>query len=226
MGAWDGSQLSHPHLRMARGRGHPTRHRGVCRIVRASTPRRASRAAPLDRAALARARPGRLAAGAAPRHGPRSGPGDPRGAGRPGRVTLAPRWAGRSPSLSDGDHVTFNDPDIQAAEIPGSNGIADARSLARLYAACVSPIDGVRLLSPASIDDALIERSSGRQRYGAPDRGERWGTGFLISSPPHVPLLGPRSFGHPGAGGELAFADDEHGVGLRLRQQSDGWHPR
>ena len=115
---------------------------------------------------------------------------------------------------ADGAHVTFNDPDIQAAEIPGANGIADARSLARLYAACVTPIDGVRLLSPTSIDDALIERSSGRQHYGAPDRGERWGTGFLITSPPHVPLLGPRSFGHPGAGGELAFADDEHGVGF------------
>ena len=38
---------------------------------------------------------------------------------------------------ADGDHVTFNDADIQAAEIPGANGISDARSLARLYAACV-----------------------------------------------------------------------------------------
>ena len=153
-------------------------------------------------------------------------------AARETRVALVEPVVSRSATMggafafpADGDHVTFNDPDIQAAEIPGSNGIADARSLARLYAACVTPIDGVRLLSPASIDDALVERSSGRQRYGALDRGERWGTGFLISSPPHVPLLGPRSFGHPGAGGELAFADDEHGVGFAYVNSQMGGIP-
>ena len=123
------------------------------------------------------------------------------------------------------DHVTFNDADIQAAEIPGANGIADARSLARLYAACVSPIDGLRLLSSASVEDALVERSSGRQRFGAPDRGDRWGTGFLIASPPQTPMLGPRSFGHPGAGGELAFADDEHGVGFAYVNNQMGGMP-
>jgi CubicO group peptidase (beta-lactamase class C family) len=126
---------------------------------------------------------------------------------------------------ADGDHVSFNDPDIQAAEIPGANGIADARSLARLYAACVSPIDGPRLMSPASVEDALVERSSGRQRFGGPDRGERWGTGFAIASPPHAPLLGPRSFGHGGAGGELAFADDEHGVGFAYINNQMGGIP-
>jgi CubicO group peptidase (beta-lactamase class C family) len=126
---------------------------------------------------------------------------------------------------ADGDHVSFNDPDIQAAEIPGANGIADARSLARLYAACVSPIDGPRLMPPASVEDALVERSSGRQRFGGPDRGERWGTGFAIASPPHAPLLGPRSFGHGGAGGELAFADDEHGVGFAYINNQMGGIP-
>jgi CubicO group peptidase (beta-lactamase class C family) len=114
---------------------------------------------------------------------------------------------------ADGDHVTFNDADIQAAEIPGANGISDARSLARLYAACVGPIDGLRLMTPTSVDDALVVRSSGPQWSGAPDLGDRWGTGFAIASP-GSPLLGPRSFGHAGAGGELAFGDDAHGVGF------------
>lgn len=113
-----------------------------------------------------------------------------------------------------GDHVTFNDVDIQAAEVPGANGISDARSLARLYAACVHPVDGLRLMTPASVEDALVERSSGRPWSGGPDWGSRWGTGFAIASPPGSPLLGPRSFGHGGAGGELGFADDEHGVGF------------
>jgi CubicO group peptidase (beta-lactamase class C family) len=126
---------------------------------------------------------------------------------------------------ADGDHVTFNDADIQAAEIPGGNGIADARSLARLYAACVGTIDGVRLMTPASLEDALAERSAGPPRFGGPDLGDRWGTGFLISSPPYKPLLGPRSFGHPGAGGELAFADDEYAVGFAYVNNQMGGFP-
>jgi CubicO group peptidase (beta-lactamase class C family) len=110
--------------------------------------------------------------------------------------------------------VTFNDPAIQRAEIPGANGIGTAGSLARMYGACVSEIDGVRLMSPDQVDDALVVRSAGRQVFGPPDRGERWGTGFMLDSPPAMPLLGPRSFGHGGAGGELAFADETDGVGF------------
>jgi CubicO group peptidase (beta-lactamase class C family) len=115
--------------------------------------------------------------------------------------------------LADGQ-VTFNNPDVQRAEIPGANGIGTADSLARLYAACVSDIDGRRILAPEQVDDALVVRSIGQQVFGPPDRGERWGTGFALDSPPAQPLLGPRSFGHGGAGGELAFADDTFGVGF------------
>jgi CubicO group peptidase (beta-lactamase class C family) len=110
--------------------------------------------------------------------------------------------------------VTFNDPAIQRAEIPGANGMGTAESFARLYAACVSEIGGRRIMTSAQIDDALVVQSSGQQVVGPPDRGERWGTGFALDSPPAQPLLGPRSFGHGGAGGELAFADDTYGVGF------------
>jgi CubicO group peptidase (beta-lactamase class C family) len=110
--------------------------------------------------------------------------------------------------------VAFNDPAIQAAEVPAANGISTARSLARLYAGCVSEIDGPRILSRSSIDDAIRVQSSGRQLYGPPDSGHRWGTGFMLNSPPARPLLGDRSFGHDGAGGQLAFADDQYGVGF------------
>jgi CubicO group peptidase (beta-lactamase class C family) len=126
---------------------------------------------------------------------------------------------------ADGDHVTFNDADIQAAEVPGANGIGDARSLARLYAACVHPVGGRRLMTEASVEDALMERSSGQQWFFRLDRGERWGTGFAISSPPISPLLGARSFGHGGAGGQLAFADDEHGVGFAYVNNQMGGVP-
>lgn len=137
------------------------------------------------------------------------------------------------PSLSMGgafvfpaDHsvVTFNDPAIQAAEIPAANGISSAESLARLHAACVSDGDGPPILAPSSISDALRVQSAGRQLSGMPDDGGRWGTGFQLSSPPSQPMLGPASFGHAGAGGQLGFADADHRVGFAyLGNQMGGY---
>jgi CubicO group peptidase (beta-lactamase class C family) len=125
---------------------------------------------------------------------------------------------------ADGDFVTFNDPALQAAEIPGANGISTPRSLARLYAACVSEVDGIGLLSDDSIADALRVQAAGTQLSGLPDDGARWGTGFQLSSPPSQPMLGPRSFGHAGAGGQLAFADADTRVGFAyLSNQMGGY---
>jgi CubicO group peptidase (beta-lactamase class C family) len=112
---------------------------------------------------------------------------------------------------SDNGQVTFNNPIIQAAEIPGAGGISSAESLARLYAACVTGVDGHGpLLTPESIADGLRVQSAGPQLTGQPDDGARWGTGFQIASAPAQPLLGPTSFGHTGAGGQLAFADAQY----------------
>lgn len=114
---------------------------------------------------------------------------------------------------SEDGQVTFNNPIIQAAEIPGAGGISSAESLAKLYAACVTGVDGGSpLLTPASIADGLRVLSAGPQLTGQPDDGARWGTGFQISSAPAQPLLGPSSFGHTGAGGQLAFADVDSGA--------------
>jgi CubicO group peptidase (beta-lactamase class C family) len=41
-----------------------------------------------------------------------------------------------------------------------------------------------------------------------------WGTGFQLNAPPWCPMLGPTSFGHDGAGGQLAFADAQSGIGF------------
>ena len=120
--------------------------------------------------------------------------------------------------------VTFNDPRIQGAEIPAANGISTARSLAALYAQCVSDMDLPRLLLPSSVEDATIVQSAGPQLSGIPDDGARWGTGFQLASPPTQPMLGPGSFGHAGAGGQLAFCDADHGVGFAyLSNQMGGY---
>ena len=125
---------------------------------------------------------------------------------------------------AENDYVTFNDAALQACEIPGANGISTARSLARLYAACVAEVDGLRILSMQSLEDACRERSAGRQLSGLPDDGSRWGTGFQLSSPPSQPMLGAGSFGHAGAGGQLAFGDLDHRIGFAyLSNQMGGY---
>jgi CubicO group peptidase (beta-lactamase class C family) len=120
--------------------------------------------------------------------------------------------------------VSFNDPAIQAAEVPGANGVSTARSLAGVYSACVSAGAGPALLSARALDDALVVRSEGPQLSGLPDDGARWGTGFQLASPPSQPMLGPGSFGHAGAGGQLAFGDRDHGIGFAyLSDQMGGY---
>lgn len=123
--------------------------------------------------------------------------------------------------------VSFNDPRIQAAEIPGANGISTARSLARMYAACVTSVGGIRLMTDESMADAVRLQAAGPPLSGLPDDGARWGTGFQLASPPTQPMLGAASFGHAGAGGQLAFADAEHRIGFAyLSNQMGGYGDR
>ena len=56
----------------------------------------------------------------------------------------------RAFALSTPD-IDFNSPEAQAAEIPSSNGICTADGLARLYAALIGEVDGVRILDAASL---------------------------------------------------------------------------
>jgi CubicO group peptidase (beta-lactamase class C family) len=124
-------------------------------------------------------------------------------------------------------HLDWNSRAVHAAEVPAANGIASARSLARLYAACIGEVDGVRLLDPATVDDACRTVSEG------PDQvlmiPTRFGSGFFLSST-FSPLFGESSFGHAGAGGSLAFADPEHRVGfgyvMNRMQQNLAGDPR
>ncbi|MGW5326284.1 serine hydrolase domain-containing protein [Streptomyces sp. NPDC004014] len=103
-----------------------------------------------------------------------------------------------------------NDPAYRAAALPASNGIATADGLARFYASLIGEVDGgARLFTPATVELARAEQSAG------PDRvlvvGTRFGLGPMLHGSAS-PMLSPGSFGHPGRGGSLAFADPESGV--------------
>lgn len=105
-----------------------------------------------------------------------------------------------------------NDPAYRAGELAASGGIATARALARFYAALTGDVDGGRrLFAPATLTAARTVESEG------PDRvlvvNTRFGLGYMLHGPAS-PLLGPGSFGHPGRGGSLAFADPATGIGF------------
>ncbi|RSS80232.1 serine hydrolase domain-containing protein [Streptomyces sp. WAC06614] len=105
-----------------------------------------------------------------------------------------------------------NDPGYRAAELPASAGIGTARALARFYAATFGVVeDGARIFTPATT--AL----AGKELAAGPDRvlvvGTRFGPGYMLHGPA-APLLSPASYGHPGRGGSLGFADPDTGIGF------------
>jgi CubicO group peptidase (beta-lactamase class C family) len=107
-----------------------------------------------------------------------------------------------------------------AAEFPSENMVTNARSLARMYAATVSEVDGVRLLDPATVETMTVVQTDKTRMHGLPpglevpaDRSFYMSLGFWRACPP-MPLTGPGSFGHPGSGGSIAFGDPDAGVGF------------
>jgi CubicO group peptidase (beta-lactamase class C family) len=105
----------------------------------------------------------------------------------------------------------FNEPRFHQAELPWGNGIGDARSLARLYAACIGEVDGFRLLSEETIDRATISR--GVARDAVLIYPTNWSDGFMLSTE-LAPWMGPTSFGYTGAGGHIGLADRQTEVGF------------
>jgi CubicO group peptidase (beta-lactamase class C family) len=116
--------------------------------------------------------------------------------------------------------VDLNDPAVQAAEIPGAGGIGTARSLARFYAALIGAADrhggAPGELLPAVFGPGLLAEAMGPAVSG-PDRvliiNTAFGLGFFRHGA-SSPMASPASFGHPGRGGSLGFADPELGIGF------------
>jgi CubicO group peptidase (beta-lactamase class C family) len=117
------------------------------------------------------------------------------------------------------------------AEVPASNGIASARSIARLYG-CLArggEIDGVRLVSPETVELG----TAGQVRDVEPylNRTMAYAVGFQLQTE-FEPLGPPQdAFGHVGAGGSVHAAWPEWRAGISyltntLRDSDDGRDPR
>lgn len=125
--------------------------------------------------------------------------------------------------VPNGMFGTMNEPDMWRAELPGANGMASAHALARMYAACLWEVDGVRLLRPETVAAATVQQTAA----GAMDRvitfRSRFGLGFQLSFPER-PMAGEGSFGHYGLGGSVGFAQPERGFsfGYAVNQMLPG----
>lgn len=99
-----------------------------------------------------------------------------------------------------------------AGRIPAANGITNAGSLARMYATTVGEVDGVRLLSPATVARAIEPQTEVADAVLIFEIPLAWASS-------HGPRRSPSSaarpaFGHYGAGGSVGFADHEAGIGF------------
>jgi CubicO group peptidase (beta-lactamase class C family) len=142
---------------------------------------------------------------------PPPGAPDPFVAARKHPRSLVGRVFG-NPTIDTGD---ANSRAWRAAELPAVNGHGTARGLARLYGALATDgtLDGERVLAPEQIARANHEEASGLDAVLTPLHS-RFGLGFMLTQPmiPFGP--NPRSFGHPGAGGSIAFADPDAQLGF------------
>ncbi|MGW3349884.1 serine hydrolase domain-containing protein [Nonomuraea rubra] len=106
-----------------------------------------------------------------------------------------------------------NRPDYLSADIP-AGGKTSARAIARMYAALLGEVDGVRLITPERLREVTAVAASGADEvFGMPSA---WGLGFNIGRPGSTPEQTPTVFGVGGAGGSTAWADTATGTTFAL----------
>jgi CubicO group peptidase (beta-lactamase class C family) len=106
-----------------------------------------------------------------------------------------------------------NRTDILMADIP-AGGKMSARAVARMYAALLGEVDGVRLVSPERLREISAVAFTGfDQIMGFPST---WALGYAIGRPGTDPQETPTVFGIGGVGGSFAYADTATGIAFAL----------
>lgn len=122
------------------------------------------------------------------------------------------------PDVALGALLTLNTPEARAVGVPGGGGVVRAADLARLYQAFLH--DPAGLWDPEVLADAtgvvrnrlpdLMGTPANRTRGGLVVRGDD-GLGHLRG---FGRTASPQTFGHDGAGGQIAFADPVSGLSV------------
>lgn len=105
--------------------------------------------------------------------------------------------------------TSTNKPEWRRMQQPAANGHGNARSLAGFYSGL---LDG-RLLESELLNEMTREHAVGEDKTLL--TRTRFGLGCMLDQPDVANAtygMGPRAFGHPGAGGSIGFADPERDV--------------
>ena len=123
-------------------------------------------------------------------------------------------WIERASNLNGpiGPQV-YNRPEVHKLELPGAGGISTVRGLAKIWSATVTETDGVRLIRDETIRGLSAPRSEGPPYFRGDPPYQAWGAGVMIPSD-WQRYLSSKSFGHDGAGGQIAFADPMAKIGF------------
>ena len=104
----------------------------------------------------------------------------------------------------------FNRQDLHAAEVPGANGIANARSLAAMYSATFTetetPNGAIRLLNDDTRKKMTVQQTKDGEVDLCLQTQRTFAMGFVTPSE-KLAFDAPGSYGHAGAGGSVSFAD-------------------
>ena len=120
----------------------------------------------------------------------------------------------------------FNLTAVHRMELPWCNGIGNARGLSRIYSALAAggTIDGVTLCQPESLTPV-----HDRQSFVECDRVLLKPLGFsqgFVKEELHLFSPHVESFGHPGAGGSVGFADPKMKLGFSYASNAMDYHLR
>lgn len=108
-------------------------------------------------------------------------------------------------------HVTT--PSQLSAENP-SSAVLSARGIAKLYAAVIGEVDGVRLVRPAAVPEITGPAMTAKDELLG--NSGTWALGYSIGRLGSSAEESPTSFGMPGMGGSVAWADTRSGVAFAL----------
>jgi CubicO group peptidase (beta-lactamase class C family) len=97
--------------------------------------------------------------------------------------------------------------------LPAAGGQANARAIARHWAALIGEVDGVRLLPPEKLALATAPQPERPDPLGNPFRSRL--LGYERYGQP-APLGQMAPFGHSGAGGTVGYADPAHRLAYAL----------
>jgi len=111
----------------------------------------------------------------------------------------------------------FNRQDLHAAEVPGANGIANARSLAAMYSATFTETEtsngSVRLLNDDTRKKMTVQQTKDGEVDLCLQTQRTFAMGFVTPSE-KLAFDAPGSYGHAGAGGSVSFADPNRQMGF------------